>query len=163
MADCSCYCVYLKVATVYIISLFCSLTGPTTRTAPSAPQRACVSGSRPRAKSAATIIGFQLFSNKAPTCGTVDGAARRCQVTSRPQMTPQSCPVKCRCPASWRSLAATSVRGPTIRACWPPCSLVQRSWWRRPWRGEGLHVLDQAANISCETSDVTSSKSSWTF
>lgn len=118
------------------LAVFCCLAGPTTQTAPSARQRACVSGSRPRAKSAATTIGFHRFSTKAPTCGRAGGTAGLCQATAGLQMTLQSCPARCLCPACWRSLAATSVRGPTIRACWPPRSPAPRSWWRRPWRGE---------------------------
>ena len=133
--------VYLRLLlnSVVICLLLCSLSGPAPLTALSAPQRAWVSGSQPRAKSAVTITGFQLFSTIAPTCGTVGAVARRCRATSRLQTTLQSCPVKCLSLGSWRSLAATSVRGPTIRACWPPHSPVQRNWWRRHWRGEGSH------------------------
>ncbi len=135
-------CIYERLATLRCSLshrlLLCSLSGPITRTALSVPQKAWVFGSQPRAKSAATITGFQLFSTTAPT---VDVGARRWAagawwVTTRLQMTRQSCPVKCLSPASWRSLAVTSVRGPTIRVCWPPHSPVQKSWWRRPWRGE---------------------------
>ncbi len=64
-------CIYERLATLRCSLshrlLRCSLSGPITRTALSVPQKAWVFGSQPRAKSAATITGFQLFSTTAPT------------------------------------------------------------------------------------------------
>lgn len=133
------------------LTVLCLSSGRHTPTAPSVPQRAFVSGSRPRAKSAATITDFLLFSTKAPTCGTVGGGgAGPCPVTCRPQTTPPSCPARCRYQASWRSSAVTSAREQTTRACSPPRSPAPKNSSERPWRGE--HKQD-GAHSSTEKKD----------